>query len=340
MNIKQYSLLILGVVLLTGCGTSLNLAKYSPATLEKAKHMPSKEKMISNEFYKVIVMDIDNADITIAKQARLGSSMATKINSLLAKGKSVKLVKRINKSNYSKMIASEIKASELSKELDTDVGQADYIITGQLSNSTFDHFFREGYYYKVKTKKGTIRRYAPPSMTYESCAAGNIKIFELPSLNEADSFEFNECARKSTDVRSSRDYNRRNDGLVRDAGDESADTVSYKLKNFFSKKGYIYEMKKDGSDTIVKVTLGSENGAKEGEEVNIYAIEDNYNPLTDVTKQETIKIGIGKISNQLTPSSAWIIVDELNEGKNIHAGDFVKIEYTEGFFSKAGKVLR
>ena len=141
-------------------------------------------------------------------------------------------------------------------------------------------------------------------------------------------------------MRSSYDVVKRNDGLVRAAALEGADTVSYDLKNFFAKKGYIYEARLKGDDKIIKTTLGAKHGAKEGENVEIYAVEDTTNNLTGVTSQETILIGNGTISNQVTPGSSWIIVDEVQDGKNIHAGDFVKIKYEEGFFSKAGKFLR
>jgi len=328
----QITIVILAIVLFTGCGTSINLTKYSPMPLQKAQHIPSKEKLLSNSLYKVIIMDIDNGGMEIAEQSKLGTTIATNINTLLAKAKSVKLIKRVNKSSYLKMLEKEIEASELSKELGTDVGQADYIITGKLSNATYDHSFQEGYYYYIKTKKGKIRKYSSPRMRYSSCASGNIKIFSLPTLNEADSFDFHKCSGKSTEVRSSRDVVRRNDGLVRESGVRSAYSVSYPLKNFFAKKGYIYEMKSDDGDKIVKVNLGTNHGAVEGEDIDIYSIEDSYNSLTEETKKETVKIGVGQISNQLTTTSAWIIIDELEDGKKIKAGNFVKIKYTKGFF--------
>jgi len=336
----QFIIAILMVVVLTGCGTSINLTKYSPSTLDKTKYMPSKKQIMSDSLPKVIVMNLDNNDMKTATQANLGGSMATKINSLLTKGKSVRILKRIQKVSYDKMISREIKAAQLSKELGTDVGGADYIITGQIGNSTYDHSFREGYYYYVKTKKGKVKRYASPTMSYTACATGNIKIFTLPTLLEADSFEFDECVKKSTVVRSSRDIVRRNDGLIRRAGDEGADTISYALKNFFSKKAYIYEMKKESSNRIVKVTLGLNHGAKEGEEVNFYKVEDSFNVLTEQSKQEEIIIGTGTISDQITETSSWVIVDELNLGKTIQAGDFIKINYEEGFFSKTGKYFK
>jgi hypothetical protein len=340
INLKLSLLSFTAITLLTGCGTALNLTKYTPTTMNKAENMPSSKKMMSNNLPKVIIMDIDNNSIKVANQSKVGSTIATKVNTLLSDGKSVKIVKRVTKISYDKMLSKEVAAAQLSKELGTDVGQVDNIITGQISTASYDHSFAEGYYYVVKTKSGNERRYQPPMMSYKSCVVGNIKIFTLPSLDEAASFEYDECSSKTTEVRSANDVVSRNDGLVRSAALEGADTVSYSLKNFFSKKGYIYESRLNGDDKIIKTTLGAKDGAKDGETVEIYAVEDSTNNLTGVTNKETTLIATGTISNQVTPGSSWIIVDEVQSGKKIDAGDFVKIKYKEGIFSKSLKFFR
>jgi len=340
LNFKKSLLIYIIIILFTGCGSTLNLTDYTPSPMEKAKNMPSIKKMMSKSSPKVIIMDIDNNGIKVAQQAKVGSAIATKINTLLASAKNVKIAKRITKSSYEKMLSKEIEAAQLSKELGIDVGQADNIIIGQLSTASYDHSFTEGYYYVIKTKEGNIRKYQPPMMRYEACIIGNLKVFTLPGLEEEVSFEYDECSSTSTEVRSARNVVSRNDGLVRQAALESADTVSYDLKNFFSKKGYIYESKRNGNDIIIKTTLGSSNGAKEGEEVMIYTIEDSINILTSITSKEIVQIGTGTISNHITPSSSWIIIDDLQNGKTVHAGDYIKIQYEESFFSKAKKFLK
>jgi len=328
------------IILFTGCGTTINLTHYTPLSIKKAKNIPSTKKMLNNFSPKVIVMNIDNNGIKIAKNAKAGATIAAKINTILASSKNVRIAKRVTESSYTQMLLKEIEAAQLSKELNTDVGQADNIITGQLSTASYNHSFTEGYYYVVKTKKGNIRYYQPPIMSYQACIVGNIKVFALPDLQEEASFEYDECSNRSTEVRSAYNVKSRDDSLVRKAALESADTVAYDLKNFFSKKGYIYEARVDGSSKIFKTTLGSSNGAKEGQEVIIYAVEDNTNILTSITNKEIVQIGTGIISNHITPTSSWIIIDQIQDGKIIHAGDYIKIHYKESFLSKAKKFMR
>ena len=334
------SILTVGILSFSGCGAELNIPEYSKAPLAKTSHMPSKSEMQGIKA-KVIMMPIDNNEIDVAQRAKLGNSMISKINSELAEGHSVQIVKRVKKSSYSQLLAKEVAASELSKELGTDVGQADFIITGQISNATYEHSFTEGYNYECKDSDGNKRTcYAPPRMSYESCVEGNIKVFKLPSLSEAFSKAFDECARTSTEVRSSRDVVRENNSLVREAGLEAADTATYPLKNFFAAKGYIYELRRKGDDIILKTTLGATRGAKKGKSVKIYSMMKNTNSLTGTTTTEAIKIGEGTISNQITANSSWIIVDEMFNNYTPKAGDYIKIISEESVWSKGLKFIR
>jgi len=334
------SIFTAGILSLSGCGAELNIPEYSKAPLAKTLHMPSKSE-IQGSKVKVIMMPIDNNEINVAQRAKLGNSMISKINTELAEGQSVQIVKRVKKSSYSQLLEKEVAASELSKELGTDVGQADFIITGQISNATYEHSFTEGYNYECKDSDGNKRTcYASPRMSYESCVEGNIKVFQLPSLREAFSNPFNECSNTSTEVRSSRDVARENNGLVREAGLKAADSATYPLRNFFAVKGYIYELRKKDNTMILKTTLGRKRGAKKGESVKIYSLIDDTNSLTGTTTTEAINIGEGTISNQITANSSWIIVDKMFNNYTPKAGDYIKIISEESLWSKGLKLIR
>ena len=338
-SLTGVSLVTVATVFFTGCGAQLNLPEYSKAPLPKTAHMPSKSALQGHEA-KVIMMPLDNNEISVAQKAKLGNSMISKINSELAEGKSVKIVKRVHKSSYSQLLSKEIAASELSKELGTNVGQADFIVTGQISNATYNHTFTEGYNYVCKDSNGNKRTcYMPPKMSYESCVEGNIKVFKLPTLSEAFSKPFDECSRTSTEVRSSREVVRENNGLVRKAGLEAADTASYPLKNFFAIKGYIYEKRVKGDDVIIKTSLGLKEGAIKGAHVNIYSVIDDANSLTGKTSMETVKIGEGTVSDQITSNSSWIIVNKMFNNYTPKAGDYVKIVQKESIWSKGLKLI-
>ena len=335
---KVYLLLLIGGVTigLTGCSGKLKLSKYRPTNLKKGKYIPSKEQLDGNGASKIIIMDISDNNIEIAKKAQLGKSMASNINKELSEDKNVKILKRVSSSNYKEILSKEIKAAELGKEIGEDIGQADYLLTGQLSNVTFKNMFREAY--TTTNKKGKTTRH-PARIIYKACVEGTLKVFDLPNLNEIKSKSFDECSSSSEEARSPRDAKPSNGSLERKAGSKAMNSVSYDLKNLFTPKGYIFEMRKDGDDYIIKTALGSKVGAKKGEKVEIYTIEDVNNPITGETTQTNVLIGKGEVSDKVTPLYSWIVLNELEDGREIKLGDYIKIKYKESLISKYLKLI-
>ncbi|MBN2782979.1 MAG: hypothetical protein JXQ66_07055 [Campylobacterales bacterium] len=319
-------------IFFSGCGTAIVLSEYQPSPIQKSKYIPSKEEIKNSELPKIIIMDIDDNAFKIANSASLGKTLSTTINQELSLAKSVKIVKRLNDANNNSTLAEEIKAAELALEVGSDVGEADYVISGDISNTTYDYKFNEGYYYTVETKEGKKRVYNPPSIDYSSCVSGTVKVLVLPELVEVKSISFDGCSSNSHEARSPRDARRSDDSLVREAGAYAIQRAINPLKNFFAKKGYIYEMRSDEDEIIVKTNLGREYGAREGEKVEIFAIEDSYNLLEDEMKKDEVKIGNGVISNQIGSDFSWVIVDELYDAKIIKAGDYIKIRYKRGYY--------
>ena len=130
--------------------------------------------------------------------------------------------------------------------------------------------------------------------------------------------------------------------MIRDAGKDASTALRIPLKNFFARKGYIYEKRVDGGDVILQITLGSKNGAKEGNKVEIYTIKENKNPLTDEVLLEETKIASAVITNKIRPNSSWIMVKDIKKGEKIKMGDFIKIKYSKGlsdYANDAGKLI-
>lgn len=336
---KNTCLLIFTIFFLYSCSSSsIKLNEYSLHNLKESSNMPSQDAL-KNKTTKVLILELSNNNINIATQAKLGKSLSSKLETVLAQAKSVQVVKRLASNNYNKMIENEIKAAELAKEVGSDVGQADYIITGKVSNATYNYSFKEGYYYKIKIKSGTKLVYQPPVVRYKACVNGNVKIFSLPEFNEVKSIVLDECSSYSEEVRSPRDAKSKNNSLLREAGEETIAKASYPLKSFFAKKGYIYASKIKDDEIIVETSLGLDSGAKPDEEVEVWSIEKYVNPLSKVSTKIEVKVANGTISNQITSVSSWIIIDDIMDGKNIHIGDYVKIKYEEGFFSSFGRLI-
>jgi hypothetical protein len=335
-----------GALLLTGCGTAIkNLDSYNKDTLKPTQFMPPKDVISGKSLPKVIIMDLDDAPSKTAEQAGLGTSMAGNIDSQLSKGKSVDILKRVKKSN----ITEELKLAELSDAMGgEDLGSANYIISGKITGASFTHEFQAKSNYINKSGKYV---HTPAKFFYTATVKGMVKIYQLPSLKVVGTFDFEDNKARSEQAPTSflgfgkTDTSHkvtRDDGMVRGAGVDAVNSLRLPLKNFFAKRGYVFEKRSKDDDVIVKVTLGAKNGAKEGEKVFFYTEEQSSNALTGETYIETIKIAEGTISNQIRPETSWIIINEVYKGKELRAGDYIKIEYEKAmgdYMNDAGKKI-
>ena len=307
---------------LTGCmGGGLKLNEYKKATLQKAQYAPSSEEMKTQSRAKVIIQDIDENGIPTAQKAQLGKSMSSNINKELSENRNVRILKRVASGTN---IKEEIKAAEIGKGVGSDVGQADYLLTGKISNSTYTNNFQEAS--KSTDKNGKVTYY-PAKINYKACVEGTLKVFSLPSLKEVTSGSFDECSSSSEEARSPSDAKPSNGTLERKAGTEAMDSVAYTLKSFFTPKAYITAMKKDGDDQVIRVSVGKKQGAKEGDEVQIFKM----------TSDGSVQIGTGEITNKITNTKSWVTVDDLEDGETIKEGYYVKVIYKEGYGSKIWK---
>lgn len=343
---KALAALSLTTILFTGCGTAIsNINAYNKKPLKPTKFMPSKDMISGKSLPKVIIMDLDDSPSKTAAQADLGKSLAGNINSQLSKGKSVDILKRVKKAD----ITEELKLAELSDAMGgEELGSANYIIGGKITNASFTREFQAKKGYRNKRGRYVV---IPAKLHYTTSVKGYVKIYQLPSLHVVGTFDFEDNKARSEEAPTSfLGFGRtdtshkatRDDGMVREAGADAANTLRLPLKNFFAKRGYVFEKRSDGDDVIVKVTLGAKNGAKEGETVYFYTQEESLNPLTGESYIETIKIGEGTISDQVRPETSWIIVEEVYEGKELRAGDYMKIEYEKemgDYLNEAGKAI-
>ncbi len=322
---RKFFIVTLLAFLLGGCGTAIKLAEFSKAPMMKSDFLPSKSELKGKK-RAVLILQFDENHINIATNSHLGNAIAGAVEKELSKANLVSVVKRVDNFNLKR----ELEASELSKKLNIDTGAAEYLITGEIVSATFNRDYtpeRREVYYDKKRKRRVIR-VIPAKNHYKACSEGNIQIYQLPSLKNVKSIPFKGCEYR-TEVATNRYYYDRDDaGVVRESGINAIKSASSSLKSFFAIKGYILEKRVNRSkETILLTTLGKYLGAREGADVNIYTIKEIKNPITNEIIKQPMKIGEGKISNQISTNTSWIIVDKIDEGEIIKIGDYIKIDY-------------
>jgi hypothetical protein len=303
----------LPVLLFLGCSDKINLADYRPYYVPKSDAAPSN---FSPKIKKISIVRFPKYDF---RGLNLNETATYSLNSLLQNSKFVKVLRIINPSE----IKDEIKAAEIAKETDADLG-ADYLIKGKILNVTYTPHYHKGFYYYIKNKKGEkILKYSPPYYSYTACTQINVQALRLPGLQNDFDEMFEKCAYYSDNTYFKKFY----PNLVIASLNKTVSDAFGSLKKFFAPKGYIYEVRKNGDDLIAKITLGANQGMHEGMKLNIYELKKD--PVTG--DNEKYKIGEGTVSNVIFDNSCWIKVD-LDDNQRLKIGDMTEPNFDTSFW--------
>ena len=267
--------------------------------------------------------------------------MSDNIENILAKNQLAEIVDRSsNKKLEHEISLNELKGSGSYKGPKT----ADYAISGSISDASFISKYQNGSTY-INPKNFQVIT-IPPSYKYTSSVAGNIKIFELPSLTAINIIEFKDKKSRTENVKrkggfslggiqiggETKDGVQRDDGLVRKTAYSALEKITVTLKNIFAKSGYILEKRQYDKKTIFKIPLGRLDGLKKGDRIEITGKYEVENPITGEIEIENRIIAQGKISDKIEPKTSWIVVSDEESSKRIRLGDKVKMKYKKNFF--------
>jgi hypothetical protein len=346
---SKKNLSLLAILILSACSPTIkNFNSYQKQFLTKSSFMPSKEAL-ENKPPKIVVFAFDENKNETASQAVLGESIANNVENILSQNRLAELIDR--KANAK--LEKEIALAEMNKSGSYKGSKvADYAISGAISNASFTGKYSSGSTY-VNPKNGQLIS-IPPQYKYSSEVAGNLKIYELPSLTVVESIEFKGNESRSENVQQNGGLSfggiqiggeqvagtKRDDGLVRKAGNDAIKNIEVEIKNFLAKKGYILEKRTLDKKIIFKISLGSEDGIKQGDKFEIIGQYEVENSITNETEIEKRIIVSGVISDKIDPKTSWILIDDSKQEHLIRLGDVVKMKYKKSFFDKVSATVK
>lgn len=336
-------------LLLSSCTPTIkNFDKYQKQFISKSDFMPD-EKKLENKLLKVAVFDFEEGDIETAKNANLGKSVATTLESLLSKYRLAELVDR----KAVEKLQKEVQLAEMNKTGSFKGPQvADFAVSGSISNANFTNKYVDGSTY-VNPKNGQVIS-VPPKFVYNSQVSGNVKVYELPSLAVVETIELNGKAIRTENVQQDGGFRlggiqiggdqdkgvQRDDGLVREAGADALDEAEHILRNVFAKRGYILEKRTFEGKSIFKINLGSEDGLKHGDKFEMIGQYEVENPISGKSEIERRVIATGVISDKIDPKSSWIILDDKKQESVVRVGDMIKMKYSKSSFKSITKMAK
>jgi hypothetical protein len=333
----------------TSCSTTIkNFDKYEKQFLSKTEFMPSKENL-ENKPPKIVVLTLDENENSVATQSQLGNSIANNVENILSQNRLVELVDR----KAANKLQKEITLLEINKTGSYEGPKiAEFAISGTISNAGFISKYSSGNTF-LNPKTGQIVS-IPPKFTYSSEVAGNLKIYELPSLTVIEAIEFLGKKSRTENVQQDGGLNLggiqiggnqakgvdRDDSLVRKAGEEAIDNIKTEIKSAFAKKGYILEKRILNKKTIFKISLGSLDGIKQNDKFEIIGQYEIENPITNKNEIERRVISSGKIADIIEPKSSWVVIDDNTKINSIRLGDMIKMKYKKSSLEGAIKLSK
>ncbi len=310
--------------------------------------MPSKESL-EGKSPKVVVFALDENDNQVALQSQLGNTIANNVENVLAQNRLAELVDR----KAATKLQKEIALAEMNKTGSYKGPQvAEYAISGTISNADFISKYSSGSTYVDPRNFNVVS--VPPKFTYTASTAGNLKIYELPSLAVVEAIEFSGKKVRTENVQQKGGLSlgslqiggeqvkgvERDDGLVRKAGADAVDEVQVAIKNAFAKKGYILEKRSFGKKVIFKISLGSLDGIKHGDKFEVTGQYETENPITHQSEIERRVIVSGVITDKIDPKTSWVVIVDEEKLNSVRLGDMVKIKYKKSQFDSVAKMTK
>lgn len=336
-------ILALMLIFIASCAPKIkDFDLYQRQFISKSNFLPN-GKQLEGRAPKIVIFNFDENDIKTAQQAKLGAAIAANISSIITKNSLGKIVDR----KIAKKLKKEIQLAEM-RDTGTYKGPqiADFAVSGVISDASFNKKYQNASFYYDAGNKRFIS--LPARFQYKGQVRGNVKIYQLPSMNVLDNIEFEGQKTRSENVtqdgglsigalsiggKKSKGVDR-DDGLVRGAAFNGISSIEENLKNTLAQRGYILEKRVLDKKSIFKISLGSKNGIKNGDKFKIIGQYEVENPITLKTEIESRVIAKGKISNIINPKTAWVILDEEKSAKKIRIGDAVKLQYKKGKFAQ------
>ena len=311
---------------LCGCaGAAVNLGSYHAAPLGQADVMPSREQL-STTRVKVVVLPVDDTSVDAANRAsRPGEVMRRALEHDVSEGGTEIVDRTLNEK-----LSNEIELAIFKQKGDSGGPEvAQYAIKGIVGNASFKSDFTAA---ETSVEKGK-RTTTPAHCDSKVEVASSLRIYELPGLRLVSTVNAPGSANATTEAR--RCDKTQDAALLKEAVEKGVHKARHQLKNVFAPKGYVTEKRvSDGKPAIFRVSFGAAQGAASENKLKFYTIRKSQNALTGEATYDEIPLGEGKVSDQVSDGSCWVVADKEETAKAIRAGDFVRIFHEKSALEK------
>lgn len=294
--------------------------------LVKADVQPSRTELEGTRA-KVIVLPIQN-ESGLQFESGAARALVAKIDSGLNEVGVESLDRSLANSLSQEIIAYE----QTGKFSGSGINLAGFAILPTITNVNVGGTFVPATSY---TKDGQTN-YTPAACKYTGQMSGSVKVYKLPELSIVDAININGDASQSTGVTSGNCpvNNLTATSMVSSAAQNGIFKALPGVQKHFIQAAYVLAYRKREAEHIVQISMGSNQGLKEGQEIEFIRQQKSTHPVTGkVTIMQIPYEFTGKVTQINEGDLAWVKVDEAAEGQ-LQFGDMARQKFEVGFFDE------
>ncbi|MBC3766582.1 hypothetical protein [Neptunicella marina] len=327
MKLQQYQLAMGGLfsaLLLAGCQSTK--IEDAPSIIANDQYLinipdadirPTKEQIASQSTKKVVVLPVQ-----FKSDSASDKSAVREMSAMIEAGLNAAGATTVDRSLAGKL-ADEIMAYEATGRFGgSGVDVADYAILPKVNNVVVTSSFTPQRTYKDDGETKVI----PSSCKYSGEVSGGVTVYKLPNLKSMKAVSINGSfsdTDQSMDRRCTLQPGQ-SAQLASLATKDGVEDVLHQVQTIFKQQGFVIEYRRRDDTHLVQISLGSNQGIAEGQEIEFFTKIKRTDRLTG---KETISVlpyeFKGKVSELVEPNRAWVLVDKQAE-KKLKFGDIAE----------------
>lgn len=311
--------MLIATTLAAGCATNeepqSDNSVFRDVALKEGDVLPGKDQL-KQERAKIVVLETEDR-LASENGRQLGEAFAIAIEKELNETAS-EVVDR----TLSHRLSNELKLAELNGTDGYKGPQvAQYAIRGQIGSVEYTVTKSAQLMSRIFKSKDEI----PARYDHKVNVEGAIRIYELPSLRLLAAFNVKGSA--SEDGAETGDNKATRAALLKTAVNYAISDQGHELKNFFAPRGYVVERRSNGEQSMFKVLMGQEQGAKPGDYVMIYSPRPKAGAFAAGGQTEEVLVAEGTLADNIGDTVSWVVVDDMDASGKVRLGDYAKVRY-------------
>ncbi len=195
-------------------------------------------------------------------------------------------------------------------------------------------------YVAASSFKGKDGKYfnTPASHTHSGRSVMTIRIYAVPSLRLVQSLAVE--GKHAVTNQSYAAPQSQGGALMKAATEDGITSQKGAMLNEFAPKGYVISRRVKGKESIFRVMLGKDTGARKCDKVQIFALKQNKNPLTNAVTFDEVLRAEGSMTDSIGAGESWVHVKDKAEADQVRVGQIVRVRKAADMREQIGDVFR